>query len=68
LGAPGLYLLQWLVYGNFFFIALALDLGIHASHVFREEIQWRTLSLLQLLPIPLWSWCSSWSPRCSCIR
>src|SRR5688572_33088209 len=46
LGAPGLFLLHWLVYGNFFFIAL---FGISScSAAITEEKEHQTLGLLKL--------------------
>jgi hypothetical protein len=38
------------------FLVLMLDLVNQAARVFREEVVWRTLSTLVLLPIPLRSW------------
>jgi hypothetical protein len=49
------------------FLALLLDLGIQAGRVFREEINWRTLSMLMILPMPLRNWAYAKIAGCAVI-
>jgi ABC-type transport system involved in multi-copper enzyme maturation permease subunit len=37
-------------------LVLLIELGLQANRVFREEITWRTLSALMILPMPMTSW------------